>query len=92
MPYFGLWNAATEPAALADAESMDDMRARIYPFLDKVCALTGNICLVCHGGVALIVREYFLGAPEGGNMLNFPRLKNAEILVFEKDSREEKSL
>lgn len=92
MPYFGLWNAKTEAAVLADAESMDEMRARIFPFLDMVCAASGDICLVCHGGVALIARDYFLGTPESGNLLDFPRAKNAEILFFEKGRGAEKSL
>ncbi len=65
---------------------MDDMKKRILPFLDKILMehKDQNVCLVCHGGVGLIIREYFEGTPASKNLLDFPPILNGEVVVFEK--------
>lgn len=44
-------------------ESLCDMAARIYPFLDELPRRFpdgGNVLLVCHGAMSKIVRTYFM--------------------------------
>ena len=85
-PYYGLWNYALEAAAIKGGESMADIKQRVFPFLDKLVTERPDqtICLVCHGGVGLIIREYFEGAPESGNLLDFSPIPNGEAIIFEK--------
>ena len=84
-PYYGLWNLNTEAENLKDAESIADIRTRVYPFLDRL-AREGDktFCLVCHGGVALVIQEYFEGTPGDGNLLGFSVLPHGQAAVFEK--------
>ncbi len=65
---------------------MYDMKKRILPLLDKILMehKDQNVCLVCHGGVGLIIREYFEGTPASKNLLDFPPILNGEVVVFEK--------
>ena len=85
-PYYGLWDYSTESRAIRGGESMEDMKKRIFPFLDKLLIERKNqtVCLVCHGGVGLIIREYFEGAPESKSLLDFSSFPNGEAIVFEK--------
>lgn len=83
-PYYGLWSYHTETAALKDAESIQTIKDRVYPFLDQLIGTDRTICLVCHGGVALVIREYFEGTPESQDLLDFTVMPHAAALVFEK--------
>lgn len=85
-PYYGLWDCSLEPNSIKSGESMDDIRNRVFPFLDKLLVERKNqtICLVCHGGVGLIIREYFEGIPESKNLLDFSPIPNGEAIIFEK--------
>lgn len=85
-PYFGLWDYNTEPNVIKGGESMEDMKKRIFPFLDKLLEdrKDQNICLVCHGGAGLIIREYFEGAPASKNLLDFSPIPNGEAIIFER--------
>ena len=82
----GLWNRNLESGIIKNGETMEDMEKRVFPFLDKVIdEYEGKIvCLVCHGGVGLIIREYFEGVPESGNLLDFSQIPNGEAIVFER--------
>lgn len=83
----GLWGLDVDEIAREhSAETVGDLRERIYPFLDRVCREPGNTCLVGHGGTALIIREYFEGTPKSGNLLDFPRVGNGEVMKFGKDA------
>lgn len=85
LPFYGLWNYNLEPTVLKGGESMDDMKKRIFPFLDKLRKerIGQTICLVCHGGVTLIIREYFEGVPESGSLLDYPQVQNGKVIIFE---------
>ena len=85
-PYYGLWDYSLESKAIKGGESMEDIKKRVFPFLDKLLAerKNQNVCLVCHGGVGLIIREYFEGMPESKNLLDFSPIPNGEAIVFEK--------
>ena len=85
-PYHGLWDYSLEPGALRSGESMEDIKKRVYPFLDKIVAEQKDqtVCLVCHGGTGLIIREYFEGVPSSGNLLDFFPIPNGEAAIFEK--------
>ena len=83
---FELWNRDRELELVKNGETMDDMKRRIFPFLDKLAFehKDETICLVCHGGTSLIIREYFEGMPESGNLLDFPPIQNGGVVIFEK--------
>ena len=85
-PYYGLWDYSLELESIKGGESMQDIKARVFPFLDKLLVERKNqsICLVCHGGVGLIIREYFEGIPESRNLLDFSPIPNGEAVIFEK--------
>ena len=85
-PYYGLWDYSLESSSIKGGETMEDIKKRVYPFLDKLANQykNQNICLVCHGGVGLIIREYFEGAPKSGNLLDFSPIPNGETIIFEK--------
>ncbi len=85
-PYYGLWDYSLESKSIKGGESMADIKKRVFPFLDKLLVecKNQNVCLVCHGGVGLIIREYFEGLPESKNLLDFSPIPNGEAIVFEK--------
>ena len=80
--YYGLWDINLESAAIKNGETMDDIRKRVSPFLDKLSGQDQTICLVCHGGTGLIIREYFEGVPESGNLLDFKPIPHGEAEVY----------
>lgn len=61
-------------------------KKRVFPFLDKLLAerKNQNVCLVCHGGVGLIICEYFEGTPKSNNLLDFSAIRNGEAIIFER--------
>lgn len=85
-PYYGLWDYSLEAKAIKGGESMSDIKSRVFPFLDELSAKheSQNVCLVCHGGVGLIIREYFEGAPKSNNLLDYTPIPNGEAIIFEK--------
>ena len=85
-PCYGLWDYSLESKSIKGGESMEDIKKRVFPFLDKLLVerKNQNICLVCHGGVGLIIREYFEGMPKRKNLLDFSPIPNEGAVVFEK--------
>ena len=85
-PYYGLWDYSLESESIKGGESMEDIKKRVFPFLDRLLVerKNQNVCLVCHGGVGWIIREYFEGIPESKNLLDFSPIPNGEAIVFEK--------
>ncbi len=64
---------------------MQDLEARVYPFLDRIRdEYSGkDILLVAHGGIGLIIRQYYKGKPQSGNLLDLPPVANGEVEVLE---------
>ena len=86
--YYGVWdhNRDTDTEG---GESLEDLEARVYPFLDKIREEYDgkDILLVAHGGIGLIVRQYYKGKPHSGNLLDLPPVANGEIVILEIDER-----
>ena len=85
-PYYGLWDYNLESGAVKNGETMEDIKNRVFPFLDRITNERKNqtVCLVCHGGVGLIIREYFEGTPNSRNLMDFSPIPNGEAIVFER--------
>lgn len=86
--YYGVWdyNRDTDTEG---GESLEDLEARVYPFLDRIRKeyKGKDILLVAHGGIGLIVRQYYKGKPDSGNLLDLPPVANGEVEVLEIDKR-----
>ena len=67
-----------------DAETVHSVIKRIYSFLDelKIKYINKNIVLVTHGGVSKVIRSYFDGIPEDGNLEKYSH-KNCEVKTYE---------
>lgn len=85
-PDYGLWDYNLEAAVLKGGESMEDMKKRIYPFLNNLFKKhpNTNVCLVCHGGVGFMICQYFNGRPESGDLWEFSLTPNGGTMIFEK--------
>lgn len=46
------------------AESIADVKKRVYELLDELKDVEGDILIVAHGGVGLVFLSYFKGLPE----------------------------
>lgn len=66
-------------------ESMGDLFHRVHGFIEKIKDEYGekNILLVTHGGVAVAVRIYFEGIPEGMEVIEGFGIKNCEVIKYE---------
>ena len=54
------------------AETIHQMKKRVYEFLDEINdELDKDILVVAHGGVGMIMFGYFHGAPEDGDYLRY---------------------
>ena len=84
--FFGVWDYNYEPKVKGKFETLAEIKGRIRPFLDVLIKKHPNqtICLVCHGGATLIIKEYFEGTPESKNLLDWWPIPNGEALIFEK--------
>ena len=81
------WNYALEPKLTGkNVETLEAMKERVFPFIDKVANdyKDQTVCLVCHGGVGMIIREYFEGTPSSKNLMDYPQMTNGEAMIFEK--------
>lgn len=85
-PYYGLWDYNLESESVKNGETMEDIKNRVFPFLNKIVdeRKDQTVCLVCHGGVGLIIREYFEGTPSSRNLMDFLPIPDGEAVVFEK--------
>lgn len=64
-------------------ETLDELRARVYSFLDSIKPHKGKTILIAtHGGTIRLIIEYFLRPPASGNLLDY-LTENCEIRKFE---------
>ena len=86
--YYGVWNHNRD-VDTQGGESLKDLETRVYPFLDRIRKeYEGkDILLVAHGGIGLIVRQYYKGKPQSGNLLDLPPVANGEVEILEIDER-----
>ena len=68
-----------------DAESVGELFDRINKFLNRIKEeyKGKTVLLVTHGGVAVAVRTFFEGIPEGTTVLRNMGLKNCEVKKYE---------
>lgn len=70
----------------ADAESFEDIRARFIPYLEKLIAeksnMSGDILLVSHGGVLLLMLPLILTNVDAAFVRQHP-LNNCDLVVAE---------
>lgn len=79
--YFGQWNY--EVTSTPNGETPKELYARIKNFLDLVKDThQGNVLIVTHGGVGLMVEAYFAGVPADGQMLQYVT-GNGEVKVYD---------
>lgn len=66
------------------AETIDELRTRVYNFLIELEDYPNdkNVLVVSHGGVGLIVTEYFKGKPKNYNYLEYI-IPNGKPLIFD---------
>jgi len=80
--YYDIWNKNF--ADTSDAEKISDLEKRVFGFLERLAerySKNENVLLVAHGGVGLVVSEYFEGEPEDGNMLQH-LVSNGKLQIF----------
>ena len=66
------------------AETVHEMKKRVYSFLDEINdELDKNILVVAHGGVGMIMKGYYDGIPEDGDYIKY-LLPNGQIYKFNK--------
>lgn len=84
--YYGVWDYNIERDT-GGGESLHDLELRIYPFLDRIRGeySSADVLLVAHGGIGLIIRQYYAGKPQTGNLLDLPVLANGAVEVFDID-------
>ena len=64
------------------AETVHEMKKRVYEFLDDILASDDeNILVVAHGGVGMLMYGYFHGIPEDGDYLRY-LLPNGQATKF----------
>lgn len=61
----GFWVESLD-GAFDHAESISDMKKRVYSMLDELKSVDGDILIVGHGGIGLILLSYFKGIPDDG--------------------------
>jgi len=70
--YYDLWNKNFVDTS--DAEKIPDLEKRVFGFLKRLGEQylgDENILVAAHGGVGLVINEYFYGEPKDGNMLQY---------------------
>lgn len=82
--YYGLFDYSMHVEAI-DGESLEDLAARVYPFLETVRKnhKERDVLIVAHQGIGLIIREYYRGRPKSGNLMELSRLGNGEVEKLE---------
>lgn len=65
-------------------ENIMSLVGRVNNALDeiKIKYAGKNVLIVAHGGVIRVIRAYFEGVPESGNLRDLPRTDNCEILTY----------
>ena len=83
--YYGLWQYDNQNTP--NGETPKELEARIYPFLDKIRNKykDGNVLLVAHGGVGLIIETYYKGVPESKDLLEYESA-NGELKIYDIDN------
>ena len=66
------------------AENIQALFARVYAFLEEIKQKNSDktILIVTHDGIAKVIKCYFKGIPEDGNLLDLG-LKNCEVAQYE---------
>lgn len=68
--YYGLWRYDNNDAS--GGETLKELEKRIYPFLDRLYEkYSGNVLIVGHGGIGLIIKSYYHGIPTSGDLLEY---------------------
>jgi broad specificity phosphatase PhoE len=68
--YYGLWQYDNDDTP--GGETPKDLEKRIYPFLDHIHEkYAGNVLIVGHGGIGLIIKSYYHGTPKYGDLLEY---------------------
>jgi len=65
------------------AETIHEMKKRVYEFLDEIVNSNENILVVAHGGVGMLMYGYFNDPPKDGNYLEY-LLPNGQATKFTK--------
>ena len=81
--YYGAWDYTRQLET--GGETLLDLEKRVFPFLDKIRKEYAgkDVLLVAHAGVGLIIREFYQGKPESGNLLELPPIANGEVELLE---------
>lgn len=78
----GFWNANTN-TQYKNAESIEDVKARVFDLLDELKQNPNqDVLIVSHGGVGCVLMSYFRGVPLDGNYLSF-EVPNGKPLVLD---------
>ncbi len=90
--FLGFWNAKSN-TKFQKAESLKDVKKRVFPLLDELKkAPDKDYLIVSHGGVGCVLASYFKGVPADGNYLSFEFPHGKPIIFeFQKLSTKEKS-
>lgn len=66
-------------------ESLEDMKKRVFSFLDEIKKEKDKTIIVCaHGGTNMVIAHYFFKNPKSGNLYEY-LIKNGEIAVYDFD-------
>ncbi len=81
--YNGFWNGKNEVFGNR-AETISELRTRVYNLLEELEDYPSdkNILLVSHGGVGLVVTEYFKGKPKNYDYLLYA-IPNGKPVIFD---------
>lgn len=80
-PFLEFWNAFDKKEYKL-AESLDQVRARVFNLLDELMKKPNeNVLIVSHGGVGCILISYFKGVPADGNYISF-EVPNGKPLIL----------
>lgn len=82
----GFWNANSK-MKLKRAESIEDVKKRVFPLLDELKSQSDeDVLIVSHGGVGVVMMSYFYGVPQDGNYLSF-EVSNGKPVTMSYDNK-----
>lgn len=81
--YFGLWDYGSGKSP-DRGESLLNLAERVFPFLDRIREeyKGKDILLVTHGGLGVMIEEYYRGRPDSGNLLEYV-MGTGELRIFD---------
>jgi|GEM_PF-6374722 len=80
---FALMDLASQ---FSDAETEEDMYARLAQAAEKLRALSGNVLAVSHNGTIKVMRAVIAGLP-AGDFRKMPDLHNGEMFIWETEEK-----